>query len=144
MTIFDKWISFDTNIYVFGIREDPNFPACVALLERIGELHVYIPRQIIRELQNNLTPDKVSELFGLYNQYPDRIRIDWKIIPIKSIDRFQRLGCKLGDPVVAAHLEKQGVYTFVSENRHFLKEIPDLPFRVLSATAALEEMSGIN
>ena len=141
MTIFDKWVSFDTNIYIFGIREDLNFPACVELLERIGELHVYIPRQIIRELKNNLGPDEVSELFGLFNQYSDRIRIDWKIIPIKSIERFQRLGCKFGDAVVAAHLEEQDVHTLISENRHFLREISDLPFRVLSAKEALEEMT---
>ena len=141
MTIFDKWISFDTNIYIFGIREDPNFPACVELLERIGELHVYIPRQIIRELKNNLRPDEVSELFGLFNQYSDRIRIDWKLIPFKLIEKFQCLGCKLGDAVVTAHLEEQRVHTLISENRHFLKEIPDLPFRVFSSTAALEEMN---
>jgi len=141
MTIFDKWISFDTNIFIFGIREDPNFPACVEMLERIGELHVYIPRQIIRELKNNLRPNEVSELFGLFNQYSDRIKIDWKIIPFKLIEKFQRRGCRLGDAVVAAHLEEQDVHTLISENRHFLKEIPDLPFRVLSAAAALEEMS---
>jgi predicted nucleic acid-binding protein len=141
MTIFDKWISFDTNIFIFGIREDPNFPACVELLERIGELYVYIPRQIIRELQNNLKADEVSELFGLFNQYSDRIRIEWKIIPFKLIERFQRLGCKFGDAVVAAHLDKHGVHTLISENRHFLKGIPDLPFRVLSAGEAIEEIS---
>lgn len=141
MTIFDKWISFDTNIYIFGTREDPNFPACVDLLERIGELYVYIPRQIIRELQNNLKADEVSELFGLFNQYSDRIRIDWKIIPMALIQKFRLLGCKLGDAVIAAHLEEQGVYTLISENRHFLNEIPNLPFRVIKAEAALEEMS---
>lgn len=100
-----------------------------------------MPRQIIRELQNNLKADEVAELFGLFNQYSDCIRIDWQIIPIKSIERFQRLGCKLGDAVVAAHLREHGVHTLISENRHFLKEIPDLPFRVLSAAAARTEMS---
>lgn len=60
MTIFDDWISFDTNIFFFGIREHPNFPAGVELLERIGELYVYIPRQVIRELQNNLQPDEFN------------------------------------------------------------------------------------
>jgi predicted nucleic acid-binding protein len=142
MTIFDEWISFDTNIYIFGIRENPNFPACIELLERIGELYVYIPRQVIRELQNNLQPDEVFELFELFNHYPDRIRIDWKIIPNALIQKFQLLGCKLGDAVIAAHLEQQGVHTLISENRHFLNEIPNLPFRVLSAEAALEKMSG--
>lgn len=141
MTIFDKWISFDTNIYIFGIREDPNFPTCIELLERIGELYVYIPRQVIRELQNNLQPDEVFELFKLFNQYPDRIRIDWKIIPIAFIEKFQLLGCKLGDGVIAAHLEQQDVHTLISENRHFLNEIPNLPFRVINAETALDEMN---
>jgi len=144
MTIFDKWISFDTNIYIFGIREDPNFSACVELLERIGELQVYLPRQIIRELKNNLRQDEVSELFGLFHQYSNLIRIDWKLIPFKLIEKFQRLGCRLGDAVVAAHLEEQGVHTLISENRHFLKEIPDLQFRVLSSTAALNEIGSIH
>ncbi len=139
MTIFDDWISFDTNIYIFGIRKNPNFPACTELLERIGELYVYIPRQVIRELQNNLQPDEVFELFKLFNQYPNRIRIDWKIIPIALIQKFQLLDCKLGDAVIAAHLQEQGVHTLISENRHFLNEIPNLPFRVINSEAALEE-----
>jgi len=140
MTIFDDWISFDTNIYIFGIREDPNFPACAELLERIGELYVYLPRQIIRELQNNLHPNEVHELFGLFSRYPDRIRINWEKTTLALIEKFQHLGCKLGDAAVAAHLEEEGVETLISENRHFLAEIPNLPFRVLKATAALEEM----
>lgn len=140
MTIFDDWIVFDTNIYIFGIREDTSFPACVELLERIGELYVYIPRQIIRELQNNLRPDEVLELFGLFKRYPDRIRINWKTTTLVLIEKFQRLGCKLGDATVAAHLDEEGVETLISENRHFLAQIPGLPFCVLSAAATLEEL----
>jgi hypothetical protein len=140
MTIFDDCISFDTNIYIFGIREDPKFPACIELLERIGELYVYLPRQIIRELQNNLHPNEVHELFNLFSRYPDRFRINWKTTALALIEKFQRLGCKLGDAAVAAHLEEEGVAALISENRHFLAEIPNLPFRVLNATAALEEM----
>lgn len=140
MTIADEWIAFDTNIYIFGIREDPNFPACVELVERIGELHVRVPRQIIRELQNNLRPDEVHELFGLFKRYPDRVKINWETTTLGLIDKFQRLGCKLGDAAVAAHLEEEAVEVLISENRHFLAEIPDLPFRVLSAKAALEEL----
>jgi len=140
MTIFDDWISFDTNIYIFGIREDPKFPACVELLERIGKLYVYLPRQIIRELQNNLHPDEVHELFGLFSRYPDRVRINWQTTTPALIEKFKRLGCKLGDAAVAAHLEEEGVDTLISENRHFWAEISNLPFRVLNATAALKEM----
>jgi hypothetical protein len=140
MTIFDNWISFDTNIYIFGIREGPKFPACVELLERMGELHVYLPRQIIRELQNNLHLDEVHELFSLFSRYPDSIRISRKTTTLALIEKFQRLGCKLGDAAVAAHLEEERVETLISENRHFLAEIPNLPFHVLNAAAALAEM----
>ena len=96
---------------------------------------------MIRELQNNLQPDEVFELFQLFIQYPDRIRIDWKIIPIALIQKFQILGCKLVDAVIAAHLEQQSAHTLISENRHFLNEIFNLPFRVLNAETALEEMN---
>jgi hypothetical protein len=124
MTIFDDWIAFDTNIYIFGIRENPKFPACLELLERIGGLYVYLPRQIIRELQNNLHLDEVHELFSLFSRYPDRIRINWKTTTLALIEKFQQAGCKLGDAAVAAHLEEEGVETLISENRHFLAEIP--------------------
>lgn len=140
MTICDDWIVFDTNIYIFGIRENPRFPACAELLERIGELHVYLPRQIIRELHHNLHPDEVHELFGLFSRYPNRIRINWKPTTLARIEKFQQLGCKLGDAAVAAHLEEEHVETLISENRHFLTEIPNLPFRILNATTTLDEM----
>lgn len=141
MTIVDDWVAFDTNIYIFGIRENPNFPAGVELLDRMSKLHLYIPRQIIRELQNNLQPDEVHELFRLFTRYSDRIRINWKTATLSVVDKFQQLGCKLGDAAVAAHLEEEGVQTFISENRHFLTEMPDLPFRILRASAAIEELS---
>jgi len=140
MTILDDWVVLDTNIYIFGIRENPIFPACVELLERIGELYVYIPRQIIRELQNNLQSDEVLELFRLFKRYPDRVRINWKTTTHALIEKFQRLGCKLGDATVAAHIYEEGLETLISENRHFLAQIPGLPFCVLSAAATLEEL----
>lgn len=140
MTIADDWVVFDTNIFIFGVREDPRFPACAELLARIAELHIYIPRQIIRELQNNLLPDEVHELFELFKQYPDRIRIDWKTTTQALINKFQQLGCKLGDAAVAAHVAEEGVEILISENRHFLAEIHGLPFRVISAAEALQEL----
>jgi hypothetical protein len=144
MTIADEWVVFDTNIYIFGVREDPNFPACAELLDRIGEMHVYVPRQIIRELQDNLHPDEVSDLFRLFNRHPDRIRFAWNLAPLESVEKFQHAGCKLGDAAVAAHLVEENVKTLISENRHFLAEIPDLPFRVLNSANAVEELNKVS
>jgi hypothetical protein len=144
MTIADEWIVFDTNVYIFGVREDPHFPACAELLDRIGEMHVYVPRQIIRELQDNLEPDEVSDLFRLFNRYPDRIRVAWNLAAMESVERFQQAGCKLGDAAVAAHLVEEDIKTLISENRHFLTEIPDLPFRVLTSATAVEELNKVS
>jgi hypothetical protein len=83
-------------------------------------------------------------LFGLFKRYPDRIRINWKTTTNVLTDKFQRLGCKLGDAAVAAHLDEEGVEILISENRHFLTEIEGLPFRVISAAAALEELNKLS
>ncbi|KAA0227244.1 PIN domain-containing protein [candidate division KSB1 bacterium] len=144
MTTSDSWIAFDTNIYIFGIREEPKFPACAELLQKIGALHLYIPRQIIRELQKNLQPNEVHELFGLFMRYPNRVKINWHPTAPALIEKFQELGCKFGDAVVAAHLEAEGVRTLISENRHFLTEIQGLPFRILNAATAMQELSRID
>jgi len=44
---------------------------------------------------------------------------------------------------IAAHLEELEVETLITENRHFLKKIKDLPFRSLNATKALAELETV-
>lgn len=63
MTTSDDWIAFDTNIYIFGIREEPKFPNCAEPLKKINTLHLYKPRQTIRELQRNIQPNEVVRTF---------------------------------------------------------------------------------
>ncbi len=57
-----------------------------------------------------------------------------------TIRKYQSLGCKLGDATIAAHLEELEVEVLITENRHFLEELKDLPFRTLSAGEALVEL----
>jgi hypothetical protein len=64
----------------------------------------------------------------------------WNKVEPSLIHNYQQLGCKLGDAIVAAHVEAMNVKTLVSENRHFLEEIKVLPFRVLSARDLLQEL----
>ena len=54
-----------------------------------------------------------------------------------------QLGCKLGDAIVAAHVEAMRVEILVSENRHFLEELKGLPFQVLNAEMILEELGEV-
>jgi predicted nucleic acid-binding protein len=92
------------------------------------------------ELRANLSREEVNDLFHLVNRYPDRIDILWNKVELSLIRKYQQLGCKLGDAIIAAHVEAMNVKTLVSENRHFLEEIKGLPFRVLSAKDLLQEL----
>lgn len=74
MITSDNGIAFDTNIYSFGMREEPKFPACTELLKKIDAFHLHKPRQIVRERQKNLQPNEVHELFGLSQRYTDRVK----------------------------------------------------------------------
>jgi len=142
VTIHNKRVVLDTNIWVFGLRHHPQVPACARLLERLGRLNLVLPRQILKELQTNLTKGELAKLFRLLKQHPERVIIHWGKAGVETVRKYQRLGCKLGDAAVAAHLEEMGVDILISENRHFLKEVKDLPFQTMNAHQALEEMRG--
>jgi len=142
VTILNERIVLDTNIWIFGLRQHPQVPACARLLDWLGQLHVVLPRQVLKELQANLSRDELATLCRLLNHFPDRILLRWNKADLETIRKYQRLGCKLADAAVAAHLEELGLGVLVTENRHFLKEVENLPFRTINAHYALEEMRG--
>ena len=44
-------VAFDTNVCIFALRKEPNYPACETLLfDKLTELQVYMPLQIFLEL----------------------------------------------------------------------------------------------
>jgi hypothetical protein len=106
-------------------------------------LYVKVPRQVLLELQANLTEEEMRRFFRLLNRYPDRIEVHWERVDVSLIRKYQQLGCKLGDAAVAAHLETLGAGILVSENRDFLYEIQGLPFRVLRAEDIVRELGEI-
>jgi hypothetical protein len=140
MTIEREWIVLDTNVWVFGLRNVPERPACFRLLRRLPDLFVRVPRQILLELRANLRREEMTDFFRLLNRHPEQREISWDKVAPALAHNYQRLGCKLGDATVAAHLEVLGVKLLVSENRDFLTELSGFPFRVLSAEAFLEQL----
>jgi predicted nucleic acid-binding protein len=143
MIIGHDWLVLDTNVWIFGLREQSEQPACQQLLRQLPRLYVKVPRQVLRELRANLTEEEMRRLFCLLNQYPDRATVHWDKVEISVIRKYQQLGCKLGDAAVAAHMETLEVGTLVSENRDFLYEIQGLPFRVLRAEDVVRELGEI-
>jgi len=106
----------DTNVWIFGLRWIPSYPACVQLMHRLGELSVVVPRQILQELQANLNDEELQMLFDLVSRYPKRIVLDWQGPPVELSRKYQSLGWKRGDALVASHIEHLGAPVLVSEN----------------------------
>jgi predicted nucleic acid-binding protein len=140
MTIEPEWVVLDTNVWIFGLRNQPERPACIQVLRCLHRLYTKVPRQILLELRANLNEKEMESLFRLLNRYPDRRVIRWDKVEPALIDKYQQLGCKLGDATVAAHVEVMGATILVSENRDFLQEIKGLPFQVLSAEEFLRKV----
>jgi hypothetical protein len=74
------------------------------------------------------------------NQNPENYERRWEKAKGKLLNKYMRLGCKLGDAVISSHMEELNIKTLVSENRDFLLEAEGLPFRVLNSEAAVKEL----
>jgi hypothetical protein len=132
--------ALDTNEFIFGLRSSLDYPSCrVLLFERLSELIIYVPLQIVIELQRNLSEDEVRGLF-LALARARTVRWDYAPAPQEAVRRWEHRGAKKGDAVIAAHLEAAGVSFFISENRHFLAELSDMPFVVLTSAEALQHL----
>ena len=137
-TIRNERIALDTNEYIHALRRTPGQEASATLFfDFIAELHVFIPLQVIIEIQHNLTPQEKTELFDVLREAE---RIIWNYTPAlpDRVDHFRSLGARQGDAYIAAQLVEAGIGWLVSENRQFLAEIRPLPFHVVNAKQALE------
>jgi hypothetical protein len=136
-SIRDELAALDTNEFVFALRNDPNHPTCrTLLLDRLPELSIYMPLQILLELQRNLPSDQMrAALLALTRARA--VTWDYAPAPLELVRQWEDRGAKKGDAVIAAHLEFAGVPYFISENRHFFAELASLPFQVLSSDQAL-------
>jgi len=140
MNIANDWVVLDTNIWIFGLRDQKEKPSCKQLLQTVSLLHVKIPFQIFLELQANLNDRELNRFFRLIYLHADHLDLSWEKADLHLVRKYQKLGCKLGDAAISAHLEAMKIETLVSENRDFLEEIEGLPFRVLRAEDALREL----
>jgi predicted nucleic acid-binding protein len=137
-TLPERWL-LDTNIWVFGLRRDEDFPSCAQLLERIGSFHVVIPLQVLKELNLTLTRDE--DFYRLINQQPEWMELSWETASADGVKSYEDLGCRKGDAVIAAHAEALLVGIIVSENRQFLQTIKDLPIAIITAAEALTRVA---
>jgi predicted nucleic acid-binding protein len=129
----DKWILLDTNVWIFGLRNAPDHPHCRHILANLSQFHVSIPRQVLRELLENLDQKEMIKFFQLINLHSGRIAANWTLADAKLIKKYELTGCKKGDAVVAAHAEALNVGTLITENRGFLRQYRRLPFVIMNS-----------
>ena len=72
MTIEGEWIVLDTNVWIFGLRQEPTRLARFHLLRRLPDLFVRVPRQILLELRANLRHEELDDFFRLLNRHPEQ------------------------------------------------------------------------
>ena len=136
-SIRGETVALDTNVFIFALRKEPDYPACETLLfDKLPALQVYMPLQIFLELQRNLTG---SEMRRVLRALTMAQAVTWDYAPaqVDLIRQWEQRGAKKGDAVITAHLEAATIRYLVSENRDFLMELPALPFTVLSSEEAV-------
>ncbi len=131
----ERWL-LDTNVWVFGLRDDVAFLACAQLLDRVGSFSVVIPLQVLKELNLALMEDEMRDFYRLVNQYSEFIDLSWEPAVNERVKFYEELGCRKGDAVIAAHAEALEVKIIVSENRQFLQTLRNLPIEILTSAEA--------
>jgi predicted nucleic-acid-binding protein len=136
-SILTERVAIDTNVLIYAVSEGSTFPQCRTIIfDWLAELDIFIPQQVISELHRNLSQRQLRTAYSVL-MLPRSIAFDGASPDEESIERFRELGAKKGDAIISAQLEVAGVKWLISENRHFLAEIQDLPFKVISAERAL-------
>jgi len=139
-SIQTDFLALDTNEFVLALRESPVSSSCgVLVFEKLSQLKVYIPLQVIIELNRNLSNLEVSRVFAALSR-AKALRIDYAKPPQSLIDKWLFRGAKKGDAVIVADLEMARINYLISENRHFISELTDLPFTVLSSREVLDAL----
>lgn len=88
-----------------------------------------------------LAEDEMRDLYGLINQHPEFIELNWEPAPIERVKFYEDRGCRKGDAVIAAHAEALGAEIIISENRQFLETLSGLSIKVLTARKARLRLS---
>jgi predicted nucleic acid-binding protein len=140
VSIQTKRIVLDTNVWIYGLCQDRSHPGCSELLDKLRTLRVIIPRQVLIELQLNLSTQEYQRFWQLLKASTARTEISWDPARMERLDGYRRLGCRRGDAAVAALTGHVGAEVLVTENRDFLRDVPNLPFRVLSSADFLAEL----
>jgi|APSaa5957512622_1039677.scaffolds.fasta_scaffold87226_1 hypothetical protein len=123
-------ISLDTNIFIFGIRNID--PYSVSILKNLFRFDVRLSAQVEKELRRNITKPELKEFYSLIALLPG-----FEIVYQKSeeaiFQQYRTLGMGIGDALIASFCHTEGIEIFISENRHFVRELPKQSYEIMDS-----------
>jgi hypothetical protein len=125
-------ISLDTNIFIFGIRNID--PYSVLILKNLFRFDVCIAAQVEKELRKNVTIAELKEFYSLIDPLPG-FEIAYQQVEQAIFQQYQALGMGIGDALIAAFCNVEGIEIFISENRHFLQELPKQTYEIMDSSS---------
>ena len=135
-----EWLALDTNEYILALRPEPLHMASQELFfGHIARLRVHMPLHVLRELNRNLSQAELNEAWGTLFEARD-FQLGHATASAERMAFWHTRGAKKGDAIITAQLEAAGIRYFVSENRHFLAQIANLPFEVMDAATVLRRL----
>jgi hypothetical protein len=129
----------DANEYIFGlgfIRKKSCESILEFLTDNFSSNSISICRTIVEEVRSNLLPKEFHTFIRLINLFTT-VDEDF-LIPFEFGFKYEAMGFKEADALIAAYTEWVGADALVTENRHFLSRNPNLPFKVLNAESCLK------
>jgi uncharacterized protein (DUF2164 family) len=132
----------DANEYIFGLglfRKQSSESLVVFIIDNLTSHSVSVCRTIVEEVRTNLTPKEFQGFIRFINALTT-IDEDF-FIPFELGARYEAMGFKEADALIAAYTDWVGADALVTENRHFLRRSPSLPFKVINARQCLDLIS---
>lgn len=91
---------------------------------------------IVEEIRRNLPGDIFRDVITFIEDFT-HVDEDF-LIPFELGSKYELLGLKSADALIAAYTEWVGAECLVTENRHFLTRHKNLPFRVSTAEQCMK------
>ena len=100
------------------------------ILKHLFRFEVCLSEQVERELRRNLAASEFRRFYELVGMLPTFF-VAYQPVDDDILQLYRVFGLKTGDAKIAAFCEQERIKLFISENRHFLRELPERTFEIV-------------